>query len=85
MRSGVRCAETIRASWPTPNASSMCAAACMVPQSDWLPMMMPMEGRAVFLDLLRFAMGLGGSLSKRRSIGSKNRKESADLSLVNHS
>src|SRR6185312_7302812 len=73
----------MRASWAMPSASSMWAAACMVPQSDWLPMMMPTDtnwGR-----LLRFAMRIGGFLTKRRSIGTRNTKESADLTLVNHS
>ncbi len=37
-RSGVRWAETIRASWPTPSASSVAAAWRIVAQSDWLPM-----------------------------------------------
>ena len=38
-RSGVRWAETIRASWPTPSASSVSAARRITAQSDWLPMM----------------------------------------------
>src|SRR5579872_6889043 len=70
----------MRASWAMPSASSIWAAACMVPQSDWLPMMMPTDGA-----LLRFAMRFGGFLTKRRSIGTANPKESADLTLVNHS
>src|SRR5690606_18743450 len=37
-RSGVRCAETIRASCATPSLSSASAARRMVGQSDWLPM-----------------------------------------------
>ena len=37
-RSGVRCAETIRASWATPSLSSASAAQRIVGQSDWLPM-----------------------------------------------
>src|SRR5580693_1021391 len=39
-RSGVRCAETIRLSHPTPSAVRVSAAWRMVSQSDWLPMMM---------------------------------------------
>jgi hypothetical protein len=35
--------------------------------------------------LLRFAMRLGVFPTKRRSIGTANPKESADLTLVNHS
>src|ERR1700759_609891 len=70
----------MRASWAMPSASSIWAAACMVPQSDWLPMMMPTEGA-----LLRFAMRLEVFPTKRRSIGTANPKESADLTLVNHS
>src|SRR5262250_1392317 len=38
-RSGVRCAETIFASYPSASASSVSAACLMVAQSDWLPMM----------------------------------------------
>jgi hypothetical protein len=44
-------------------------------------MMMPTEGG----DLLRFAMRLEVFPTKRRSIGTANPKESADLALVNHS
>src|SRR4051794_39330758 len=40
IRSGVRCAETIRCSLLTPSAVSVSAANRMVSQSDWLPMMM---------------------------------------------
>src|SRR5688572_621745 len=40
IRSGVRCAETIRASQATPSLSSTSAAARMVGQSDWLPITM---------------------------------------------
>src|SRR5690606_11502291 len=40
IRSGVRWAETIRASYSTPSSSSTLAAHCMVGQSDWLPMTM---------------------------------------------
>ncbi len=39
-RSGVRWADTMRASRPTPSASSVSAACRIVAQSDWLPMMM---------------------------------------------
>ena len=39
MRSGVRCAETMRASYSTSSSSSVSAAWRMVAQSDWLPMM----------------------------------------------
>ena len=39
-RSGVRCAETMRASYSTPSSSSVSAARRIVGQSDWLPMMM---------------------------------------------
>src|ERR1700761_5667843 len=70
----------MRASWAMPSASSIWAAACMVPQSDWLPMMIPTDGA-----LLRFAMVAGVFPTKRRSIGTANPKESADLTLVNHS
>src|SRR5271163_257070 len=38
--SGVRCAETMRASWPTPSSCSVSAARRIVGQSDRLPMMM---------------------------------------------
>jgi len=50
----------------------MSAAAFMVGQSDWLPMMMPMVG---LLDLLRIAMEVRWS-AKRRTIGRKTPKES---------
>jgi len=39
-RSGVRCAETMRASKPTPSSRSVSAARRIVDQSDWLPMTM---------------------------------------------
>src|SRR5262247_1239275 len=38
-RSGVRWADTMRASWPTPSADNIAAAWRSVAQSDWLPMM----------------------------------------------
>ena len=41
----MRCAETIRASWAMPSASSVSAAWRMVAQSDWLPMMMATSAR----------------------------------------
>src|ERR1700754_3316201 len=86
MRSGVRCAETMRVSWVTPRASSICAAACMGAQSESRPMMMATAGLVAELegDLLRFAMGCGGLSTKRRSIGTRNPKESAISDLVNH-
>ena len=46
-RSGVRWAETMRASKATPSASSVSAACRMVAQSDWLPMMRAMGGPAM--------------------------------------
>ena len=39
MRSGVRCAETMRASYSTSSSSSVSAAWRIVAQSDWDPMM----------------------------------------------
>ena len=48
-RSGVRWAETMRASWGTPSASSVSAAWRMVAQSDWLPMMMATGGDPVIV------------------------------------
>ncbi len=43
-RSGVRCAETMRASKATPSSSRTAAAALMTGQSDWLPMMIATGG-----------------------------------------
>ena len=64
MRSGVRWAETMRVSWATPSASSISAAACMVAQSDWLPMMMPTEWMLCF----EFAMRLGRSFQRSGAV-----------------
>src|SRR5438477_4896583 len=50
IRSGVRCAETIRCSLGTPNFSSSATACCMVSQSEALPMTtLTRAGRGVFL------------------------------------
>src|SRR6516162_6827845 len=42
--SGVRCAETTRTSWATPNSTSTSIAGCMVGRSESLPMITPTNG-----------------------------------------
>ena len=44
MTSGVRCAETMRTSWATPNAVNTSIAACMTGRSESLPMITPTSG-----------------------------------------
>src|SRR5690606_10326664 len=72
-RSGVRWAETIRASWEMPRASSVSAAWIMVDQSDWLPMMMatstepipgsPSGNHAMMSGIMRSSVACNRSLS----------------------
>ena len=60
-RSGVRWAETMSASWPTPSASRVAAACRMVAQSDWLPMMMATGLVATGLVVTGLGVGNPGS------------------------
>src|SRR5262249_8220533 len=46
-KSGVRCAETTRVSCTTPSSSSVCAACCIVAQSEVDPMIIPTSGFAL--------------------------------------
>src|SRR5947199_1875898 len=46
-RSGVRCAETTRVSLATPRESRICAACCIVSQSDFEPMIIPTSGSGI--------------------------------------
>src|SRR5436190_9548289 len=48
MRSGVRCAETTVTSWGISNCFKISDAACMMPRSLSLPMMMPTRGLLIF-------------------------------------
>src|SRR6185312_1309628 len=66
-RAGVRCAETISASWPILSALSVSAACFIVAQSDWLPMMIATGFAAISLPLALRQAGFGER--KRRIIG----------------
>src|SRR6266513_291138 len=52
----------MRFSYEIPSRSSVCATCCIVSQSDWLPMMMPIAQPASLISLLVVVKGIRGAV-----------------------
>src|ERR1700733_6393979 len=83
--STVRCADTTPTSYATSNSSSACAAACIVGQSESLPMMMPTFGSGCVIagSFMQPPSGARSRGADARQVGTE-RRDVADLAARAH-